>query len=71
MTDFDPIITITDVRQAGVCVPGARKWAEDHGIDFREFVKSGLRASVLRSHGEDAFLDRMVEAKRKEGLTNG
>lgn len=41
------VIRIEDVRRAGHCPSGARTWFKLHGIDFRDFVKNGVRADVL------------------------
>lgn len=65
----DPIITITDVRRV-FCVNGARKWANSNDIDFRDFIQNGLPASQLLGRGDDALIERVIEAK-KEAENNG
>lgn len=60
----DDIITITDVRRV-ICVDGARKWAKAQNIDFRAFIRDGLPASDLYGRGDDAMVDRVIEAKRE------
>jgi len=37
--------TIEDMRAAGFCVDGAKKWFESMGWDFRDFVKNGRSSS--------------------------
>lgn len=59
-------ITITDVRRAGHCVTGARAWFERHGLDFRDFIKSGIAEETFLASG-DALAVAVVEHKRKFG----
>ena len=59
-----PIITIDDVRKAGHCAKGARRWCEDHGFNFREFLKSGLPESVV-AETNDAFGLQVIERKHE------
>lgn len=63
MTD-DPLITITDVRRAGHCVSGARRWFEAYGIDFKAFLTNGVPASVMMATN-DALGMRVVDIKRQ------
>lgn len=65
----DLIITIADIRKAGLCARGARRWAEAQGIDFARFLKEGVPASVLLATGE-AHAVLVVERTRKR-LSNG
>lgn len=58
------IITIADVRRAGHCTLGARRWFEAHGIDFATFLKDGIEAEVFITKG-DALAARVVDLKRK------
>ncbi len=55
-------ITITDIRQAGHCVAGAREWAKAYDIDFRDFIKNGIDADVLLATG-DAMAEQVVQRK--------
>ena len=60
----DIIITADDVVRAGHCiVPGLRDWCKAHDLDFRTFIKSGYRASVLLEKG-DALAVRVIEITR-------
>lgn len=43
------IITITDLRRAGYCPGGIRRWFEDQGFDFREFLTNGIPVEVFLS----------------------
>lgn len=56
-------ITITDVRDAGFCASGARRWFEAYGLDFRDFVKHGISAEDLLATN-DSYADRVVEYVR-------
>lgn len=63
MSDFDPIVTISDMRPL-FCVKGVKKAFATGGGDFGHFLKHGARASELRGKGFDAQLDRVVEKIR-------
>lgn len=56
------IITITDIRNAGHCVAGARAWAKAYDLDFRDFLKNGIDADVVLATG-DAMAIQIVERK--------
>lgn len=62
------IITIDDVRRVH-CVRGAKRWFEQHGLDFKVFLAEGLDAEVLLATG-DLRARQVVDAKRKE-LSHG
>lgn len=63
MTDLSSVtITITDIRAAGICASGARRWFRDHGIDFAAFLKDGISAAELIERG-DQMAQRVVDRK--------
>ena len=67
----DFIVTIEDVRSSGHCVRGAKDWFEGYGLDFREFIKTGMVASRLLSTG-DAYAQQVVEhARNRVGADHG
>ncbi len=55
------IVTIDDVRKAGFCVAGARRWFALHGIDFRAFLVNGVSADRLRQAG-DVLAEKAISA---------
>lgn len=57
------IVRIADIRAAGYCVKGARKWFELHDLDFKAFLRDGIPAAELVEKG-DALAKRVVEMKR-------
>jgi len=57
------IVTIEDVRLAGLCIPGARLWCRRHGIDWHRFLKEGVEAARL-IEARDAMAMRAVETAR-------
>lgn len=59
MTD-EKRITITDVRRAGHCASGARKWFADQGLDFGDFLKNGVPVEKLKALN-DGFADQVIE----------
>lgn len=60
----DPIIYIDDIRKAGHCVAGAKRWFELRGLDFRSFVRDGIPASKLLAVDDE--LARQVVASKLE-----
>ncbi len=61
MTDPERI-TIQDVRVAGYCASGARRWFESYGLDFRAFMRDGIDREPFLATG-DAMAARVVEVK--------
>ena len=57
------IVTIDDVRAAGLCVNGTRVWFARHDLDFRAFLREGCTAETLLATG-DAMALRVVERAR-------
>lgn len=57
------IVTIDDVRAAGLCVHGTRTWFARHGLDFRAFLHDGIDADTVLSIG-DAMASRVIEHAR-------
>ncbi len=45
-------IGIEDVRKAGHCSSGARRWCEVHDIDFRDFLRYGMAADEFVAKGD-------------------
>lgn len=61
----DPeIVTVADIRKAGHCVSGARRWFAAYGLDFRTFLKNGISVEEFLGTG-DTLAEKVVEAKRK------
>jgi len=61
-------ITINDVRQAGYCVSGARRWFEQYGFDFKAFIRDGCTEEEFLARCEgDACALRVVAVKRENG----
>jgi len=63
-------ITITDIRNAGHCVAGARTWFGEYDLDFRDFLKNGIDADVLLATG-DAMAVQVVERKIEREHSDG
>lgn len=60
----DFIVTIADVRKSGHCASGAREFFESNNLDFRDFLKNGVKASVLLATG-DARAVQVVNRTRE------
>lgn len=63
-------ITVTDIQQAGHCATGIRRWFNEHGLNFRSFLKDGIDAAVLLDTG-DALAQRVVDLKIKREARRG
>jgi hypothetical protein len=62
----DLVITITDVRRAGYCASGAKRWFTDNGFDFRDVLKNGVSAEAMLATG-DAMALRVVAGVLRRG----
>jgi len=58
-------VTIADVRKLGYCVSGQRRFAEQHGIDFKDFIRNGIPASTLLATDDDMARRAVMEARRR------
>ena len=58
-------ITIQDIRDAAYCTRGAKRWFDEHGLDFRQFLKEGLPEDVLKKTGCGLILDVIEKKKAK------
>lgn len=61
------IVTIDDVRKAGHCVTGARRWFAGRGFDFAAFVRDGLPAETLEETGDALALNVVAVARARNG----
>ena len=59
------VVTMRHVRQCKMCSRGARAWFERHGLDWGEFLRSGLPAEDLEQTG-DAMAIQVAAAARAE-----
>lgn len=57
-------IEFRDVAATGLCVRGARRFFDAHGLDFKAFVRDGIDESELEGI-DDANKDRVVSAARR------
>jgi hypothetical protein len=68
--DFDPLVTITDMRPL-FCVKGVKKAFANGEGDFANFLRHGAKASELRGRGFDGEVDRVVESIKARSTTHG
>ena len=59
------IVTIEDVRQAGLCIPGARLWCRRHAIDWHRLLKDGVEASCLIATNDAMAARAVATAQRR------
>jgi len=60
------IIRISDIRQSGYCVSGARDWFNRHGLDFKDFLKNGIESKTLLEEGDELARKVVTEAQRRQ-----
>jgi hypothetical protein len=58
-------IYIRHIRALGLCRSGACRWAENHGINWSEFVSNGIDMGDLK-HIDDPFLDNIRHIAEQE-----
>lgn len=63
------IITIDDIRRLH-CVRGARRWFEQNGLDFRDFLENGISEERFLATG-DALAQEVVDDKRAREQADG
>ena len=61
-------LTMADCRAASFCSAGVRRYCEQYGVDFLEFVQNGHPIELVPA--DDALLAEAVE-KAKERVSNG
>ena len=55
------IVTLMDGRNCGYCITGMRLFFRKYNLDFRDFMKNGIEASVLLELN-DSMANKVVEA---------
>ncbi len=53
------------IRAAELCSGGARRWFESHGLNWSDFLTSGVEEDVLVAL-KDSLADRVIAVARKE-----
>ena len=61
-------VTISDVRNAGYCTRGARRWFETRGLDFKAFIREGIDRETFLSSGCPMAEDIV---RKKESASHG
>lgn len=56
-------LTVEDVREAGLCVRGAKQWFALHKLDFTHFLAHGIHMSQLPQN--DALAQKVIEVARE------
>lgn len=57
------IVTVADMRACGYCSRGSRDFAKRYGLDWGQFVASGIQSEILSALG-DAMADAAVTAAK-------
>ena len=58
-------VTMRHIRQCKMCSRGARAFFERHGLDWPEFLRSGVPVEALEQTG-DAMALQVAAAAREE-----
>lgn len=61
----DVMVTMKHIRQCKMCSRGARAFFDRYGLDWSEFLRSGLPAEDLEQTG-DAMAIQVAAAARAE-----
>lgn len=64
------IITMDDIRSVGGCAPGVRAFFSRYNLDFKSFMKDGIKADDLVST-RDALADDVVKKIMINEVNNG
>ena len=69
MSEEDPRVMVRHCTSAGVryCAPGMRAFFRRHGLDFREFLRRGLPASVIEQTGDAMAMRAAANARAEHG----
>jgi hypothetical protein len=59
------ILTTKDLQPMGYCARGARRWFEQHGLDWSKFVFEGLPEEVIIATGDPMAIAAVEEARRR------
>ncbi len=63
MIDYSTLtITIDDIRKAGFCSAGVKRWFKAQGLDFQSLLKNGISAESLLATS-DAQAEKVVQSK--------
>lgn len=71
----EEMITVDDLRRLrnmkgeAFCIPGVRKWAVSHGMDFTKFVREGVSVEALLATDDQLARDvvEFVRGERENG----
>lgn len=63
------MVTIKDVRAAGMCASGARSWFARYGLHWCRFVKCGLPARTILATGDALGEVAVDKARQRTSLT--
>ncbi len=61
MNETPLILTIKDVRAAGMCATGARDFCKTYGFSWSDFVKNGIPVEEVE-HIDNALIKQVIEA---------
>ena len=59
------IITMRHVRKAGQCSRGARAFAQEHNLDWDDFLKNGISLEKMRAI-DDAIGNKIADIAEAE-----
>ena len=62
-------VTMAHIREAQICMRGARAWFPKHGFSWNDFIENGISAEELESTG-DPLAFRATAVARKD-VENG
>jgi hypothetical protein len=60
----DPILTSRELISYGFCFQGQERWLNNKGMDVRDFVKNGIRMSVLATF-DDGHAQKAIKIAKE------
>lgn len=61
----EKIITMKDIRKAKMCARGAREFFISYNLDYSEFLRNGISASIIEATGDPLAL-KVVKISRED-----
>ena len=71
MHEVDPLVTLAHARSVVYCSRGMRAFAAQHGLNWMEFVRDGIPASVLEATGDAMAIKAAAVARHAATIAAG
>lgn len=65
------LVRADDLHALAYCSRGARRWFDFHGLDWREFVLSGLPVEAIEATGDAMALRLAAHVRQRHRVAGG